>query len=531
MDLPTTLLIDKCLCGESGFTRRRINGVLCDCCLHCGVEHQVVRMTPQQLGDWYRTQYHAGIYTHSYEQDLKVGRMRVASYSSYLKGHVLDVGSGNGAFVNAAVEKGIDAWGQEISDYAGNGRIYTGDLDQTYFPTEHFDVVTLHDVLEHLPDPRTMLSEILRILKPDGWLIVEFPDFRAERHWKEIEHLWMLTLHQLADLLGSAGFKVVYYVTPVSGKFTVFCKRPVIQRRSFLLPPGIGDSYWSLVKLPGLMKKLDLETVDLYISDGDDNRRRSLEWIRKIPWAHAAGYRKHSLREPVFKEAYLRSARYLFQNIAGCDYFLAFNGRLRYGADLDQLEPEWGADWYPPLFRPIEQRQQIKKFQAEYGPYVVAYFVPHGMYRSWLKEMPTGRITRCLRRIKEAGFQIVFMGAEWDVKTMQASLAQEVKGIDLSGQTTIDEMFALLEGAAGTIGWPAGNTFMSVMLRRQTLLFWNKYFDKRFWSLSCPPDSREDWYHWIETNGDTYGATRDFIRRISDASAQGHSSQGGAIRD
>ena len=123
-------------------------------------------------------------------------------------------------------------------------------------------------------------------------------------------------------------------------------------------------------------------------------------------------------------------------------------------------------------------------------------------------------ISRVLREIKELGFEIVFMGAKWDHGHLPSILAGAIGGVDLTGQTSIDQMFGLLRGSRGVIGWPAGNTIMATVLQKETLLFWNSYFDRRFWELSCPPESRQRWYHWQETNQPIQKGVDRWLERI-----------------
>lgn len=513
----TILLIKKCVCGADEFEQLTKFGFLVRKCLGCGAEHQMVEMTPEELGEWYRKTYHRSVYTHTFEEDKKAAKARLRNYGGKIAGKVLDVGSGNGAFVTVCREAGVEgAYGQEISDYAGNGRIYTGELKGVHFPMEWFQAVTLHDVLEHVVDPVEFLKECRRVLDPQGWMIIELPDFKFEKHWKAIEHVWCLRPGQWHKLIGRCGLKVEYYTRPIEGKVTFYCRKVVEKRVSVLVPPGIGDSYWSIVKLPGMMREqLKVDEVDVYVSEGGDGRKRSLEWLRKIPWLKACGYRDNNVRTPVFQEAYMRNGRYWFQGVGGCDHFLAFNGVLRYGADLDKVRPEWGSEWYPPLFESLEERKAIREFRERFtSKYVVAYFVDHGMYKQWLKELRVNEVAEGLKLIREAGYHVVFMGAGWDKNGLPSQLARMIKGMDITGETTIDEMFALLKGSCGVVGWPAGNTFMGVMLRKQTLLMWNKYFRSEFWAHSCPRDSWNKWYWWDSTRVDFKESVKGFLERI-----------------
>jgi 2-polyprenyl-3-methyl-5-hydroxy-6-metoxy-1,4-benzoquinol methylase len=90
-------------------------------------------------------------------------------------GHrLLDIGAHIGVFVEVAQERGWDAWGLEPSRWAveeGRRRglnMIQGTLRDAEFDPESFDLVTMWDVIEHLPDPAGEMSEVARILKPGG---------------------------------------------------------------------------------------------------------------------------------------------------------------------------------------------------------------------------------------------------------------------------------------------------------------------------------------------------------------------------
>ena len=94
---------------------------------------------------------------------------------------LLDYGCGAGHFVMAARAAGLDAAGAEHSaEAAANAAQRTGatmfDLGtEAWRAGEPWDCIHLGDVIEHLPDPRASLRDVLGAIRPGGWLSVEGP--------------------------------------------------------------------------------------------------------------------------------------------------------------------------------------------------------------------------------------------------------------------------------------------------------------------------------------------------------------------
>jgi SAM-dependent methyltransferase len=102
------------------------------------------------------------------------------------RGRLLDVGCAAGACLAAAKTMGFDVSGVEPSSWlAAFGRrkygidIRDGILEPGMFPKESADVITLWDVLEHVPNPRALLELIQQLLRPDGIFVVSYPDFHS----------------------------------------------------------------------------------------------------------------------------------------------------------------------------------------------------------------------------------------------------------------------------------------------------------------------------------------------------------------
>lgn len=150
-------------------------------------------------------------------------------------GKLLDIGAATGFFMSIAKKRGFNVVGVELSDFAARkGRengldIVTGDLLNTNFEGESFDVVTMFDVLEHVPDPKKLISEVSRILKPNGLIIVNTPD--AESMWAKVlgkrwqlimppEHINYFSPKNLSKYLEDNGYDVKIN-TKIGKKFTL----------------------------------------------------------------------------------------------------------------------------------------------------------------------------------------------------------------------------------------------------------------------------------------------------------------------
>ncbi|MBI4576783.1 MAG: methyltransferase domain-containing protein [Planctomycetes bacterium] len=65
------------------------------------------------------------------------------------------------------------------------------------FRTASFDGVRAIHVLEHLPDLVAVMSEVARVLRPGGRLVVETPYFTSPKSWTDPTHRHHFTLDSL----------------------------------------------------------------------------------------------------------------------------------------------------------------------------------------------------------------------------------------------------------------------------------------------------------------------------------------------
>ena len=161
-------------------------------------------------------------------------------------GKLLDVGAGSGIMVQAALELGYDAEGVEPSKWLHEqARKLNLPVELGIFPAEDklkgpYDIVALIDVIEHVSDPKGLVSEIRKVLKEDGILIVVTPDVKSVmasvlkyKWWHfRIAHIGYFNHKNLNLVMQRAGFKLDKMMRPT----WFFSMEYLLERVSTYLP-------------------------------------------------------------------------------------------------------------------------------------------------------------------------------------------------------------------------------------------------------------------------------------------------------
>jgi SAM-dependent methyltransferase len=197
-------------------------------CTACGLVRTEPQLTPHELEPFYAEEYwgEGGIEATGENWIRRDQRHRTGFLQRFRsEGSVLDVGCGLGFFLRALDPKHWDRYGVEpmpvpyrqAARSLGPDRVHNGDLIAARLPSKKFDAITFWDSLEHLPNPRAVLQEAGRLLRPGGIVVIGLPNFGSyqARHFGEDwfglslpHHLCHYTNETLTRLLETCGLRV-----------------------------------------------------------------------------------------------------------------------------------------------------------------------------------------------------------------------------------------------------------------------------------------------------------------------------------
>jgi len=130
----------------------------------------------------------------------------------HCRGKVLDAGAGRCAYRDLLLESADEYVGMDIDQSSAVAVV--GDAQHLPFADESFDTVFCSQVLEHIPNPCLSLGEFLRVLRPEGKLILSVPHISWLHN--EPHDYYRYTNHGLEFLLRQGGF-VIKNISPAGG--------------------------------------------------------------------------------------------------------------------------------------------------------------------------------------------------------------------------------------------------------------------------------------------------------------------------
>ncbi len=179
------------------------------------------------------------------------------------RGRVLDVGCGNGQFLASmrslgwrAVGIDTDTVGVRVTRDRFGIPVVLAPLENAGFADACFDAVTMHHVIEHVPDPVATLRECRRVVRPGGRVVVVTPNVESlgHRHFQESwlgldvpRHFHVFSKRALGLIAEAAGLRILALRTTARNARFVWVASSTLRRQGTLPGAYPACPSWSTV--------------------------------------------------------------------------------------------------------------------------------------------------------------------------------------------------------------------------------------------------------------------------------------------
>jgi len=244
-----------CWCGNADLTPFGVDYCLCE---KCETLVSLAEVTPDQLlvtddeNDFYGKKYWLNhqrddlgfddIFTRS-RKDLSERNLHwLEIFQKYClpPAKVLELGCSHGSFVALLHQAGYDAKGVELSPWVVRfGQkifdvpILVGPVEELDFPDVCLDAIVLMDVLEHLSDPSKVLLHCLKLLKPEGVLFIQTPNYKESKTYNDLiatnapflgmlqpnEHIYLFSKSSVIKLFQGLGANYVEFEPAIFARY------------------------------------------------------------------------------------------------------------------------------------------------------------------------------------------------------------------------------------------------------------------------------------------------------------------------
>jgi len=268
---------------------------------------------------------------------------------------------------------------------------------------------------------------------------------------------------------------------------------------NFLVPQGIGDSIWALLKVQDISKKIDDGVINVFIACLDANNSseaRSLEFIRRFDFVNKCEMyqmpmegRQGCLLLPGDAADANGLYRYIDNGataLNGIDYVLLPNCTLERGIRIEEWLPDYEVNWNVMDHFRFEEMEMIDKH------YIVFFLsstqnntiAGHNRNSLWTPE----QWVELGRRIqKQFGYSICVVGADYDISYYSDYVAPLLPDYDYwfnyIGRFDIEQTFAIIKNARFVVSYQSGIGIVANYMNVPVAMFWRAKGD------SISPDS------------------------------------------
>jgi SAM-dependent methyltransferase len=156
---------------------------------------------------------------------------------------ILELGCAHGGFISILNKAGYEATGLELSptivEYAKKTfdiPVLCGPIESQKIKPDSLDVIVLMDVIEHLVDPVSTIQHCIRLLKKDGFLVIQCPRYPDKMSYEEMvetnnpflkllepdEHLYLFSQSSIRKFFEKLGINELKFEQAIFGQHDMF---------------------------------------------------------------------------------------------------------------------------------------------------------------------------------------------------------------------------------------------------------------------------------------------------------------------
>lgn len=259
---------------------------------------------------------------------------------------------------------------------------------------------------------------------------------------------------------------------------------------NFLVPQGIGDAVWALLKVQDIAAKRD-NIINIFIACQNKNNAaetRALEFVRKFKFVSSAQMYEMPMNGqggcillpgPIADEnGFYRYIPDGESSLPGIDYVLMPNAPLERGIKIEDWLPEYKTNWWIMKDFDFEETALFEK------PYVVFYLSSlqnntssgHNRNGIWspLQWATLGNYIQ-----KELGYKIVVVGADYDKSyfTDYVKPLLNDEWVNLIGICGIGQTFSIVKNARFVVAYQSGIGIVANYMGVPAGIFWRQKGD------------------------------------------------------
>jgi len=161
------------------------------------------------------------------------------------KGKILEIGSGRGNFLNLLRNSGFEVNGCEPGNSCFTSRkrypkikVIHNIFEPDDYPKRSYDIVVFQNCLEHIPSPRKIIKGVWNILRENGILFIQVPDFTfslANNIYSDIwfEHVLYFNWDNLELFLNNNNFKILCHESLNEGRDQLIIAKKILSKNPF----------------------------------------------------------------------------------------------------------------------------------------------------------------------------------------------------------------------------------------------------------------------------------------------------------